>query len=452
MKNTITSFLKPYKPHYLPNLKLALPVVLSQAGQMIVNLADTLMVGQLGAAELAAVSFANSIFIVGFVLILGMSIAITPLVGKTHGSGKSENTGFWLKQGMVGVGAFAIAQTLLMLVVAPFMPFMGQEAEVVDMAIPYYIVLVSSIFPFSIFMVFKQFAEGISNTRIAMVITLAANIINIGLNYILIFGKLGAPHMGLMGAGWATLISRILMPIIFICVFVYLPFFKNYKQVYLSTKVELKKVWELIKIGFPIGGQMVIEVFAFSMGAIMMGWVNKEAMAAHQVVIAIVSVTYMMSSGLGSAATIKVSTYRGAEDWTNLKTSAYAIVHKVILFMMLTGITFVLVRNVLPSIFSDEVEVLQVAAQLMIVAGVFQIFDGLQVVWLGILRGLEDVKAPTIITFVTWILLAMPISYICAFVLEMGPVGIWVGYLAGLVIASIWLRYRFRGLYKKMIS
>lgn len=452
MKNRITSFLEPYKPHYLPNLKLALPVVLSHAGQMIVNLADTLMVGQLGAAELAAVSFANSIFIIGFVLILGTSIAITPLVGKRHGSGKSEKTGFWLKQGMAGVGAFAIVQTLLMLIVALFMPFMGQEAEVVDMAIPYYIVLVSSIFPVSIFMVFKQFAEGISNTRIAMVITLAANVINIGLNYILIFGKLGAPHMGLMGAGWATLISRILMPIIFIVVFAYLPFFKSYKKVYLSTKVELKKVWELIKIGFPIGGQMVIEVFAFSMGAIMMGWISKEAMAAHQVVIAIVSVTYMMSSGLGSAATIKVSTYRGAEDWGNLKASAYAIVHKVILFMILTGVTLVLVRNFLPSIFSNEDEVLQVAAQLMIVAGIFQIFDGMQVVWLGILRGLEDVKAPTIITFVTWILLAMPISYICAFVFEMGPVGIWVGYLVGLAIASVWLRYRFRGLYKKMIN
>ncbi|WP_282039945.1 MATE family efflux transporter [Saccharicrinis aurantiacus] len=452
MKNKITSFLEPYKPHYLPNLKLALPVVLSQAGQMVVNLVDTLMVGQLGSTELAAVSFANSIFIVGFVLIIGLSIAVTPLVGKTHGSGNSHKTGFWLKQGIVGVGMFAVAQTIIMLLVSLLMPFMGQEPEVVAMAIPFYIVIVSSIFPISIFFVFKQFAEGISNTRIAMVITLAANAINIILNYILIYGKLGAPEMGVMGAGWATFISRILMPLIFVLVFSYLPFFKSYKKVYLSTKVEMKKVWELIKIGFPIGGQMVIEVFAFSMGAIMMGWISKEAMAAHQVVIAIASVTYMMSSGLASAATIKVSTYRGAGDWFNVKASAYAIVHKVFVFMTFTAIAFILARNVLPRIFSDEFEVLLVASQLMVVAGIFQVFDGLQIAWLGILRGLEDVKAPTIITFVTWILMALPISYICAFQFNMGPSGIWVGYLSGLAIASIWLRYRFKGLYKKLIN
>jgi len=452
VKNKIASFIAPYKPHYLPNLKLALPVVLSQAGQMVVNLVDTLMVGQLGSTELAAVSFANSIFFVGFVLIIGLSIAVTPLVGKTHGSGNSHKTGFWLKQGIVGVGMFAVAQTIIMLLVSLLMPFMGQEPEVVAMAIPFYIVIVSSIFPISIFFVFKQFAEGISNTRIAMVITLAANAINIILNYILIYGKLGAPEMGVMGAGWATFISRILMPLIFILVFAYLPFFKSYKKVYLSTKVEMKKVWELIKIGFPIGGQMVIEVFAFSMGAIMMGWITKEAMAAHQVVIAIASVTYMMSSGLASAATIKVSTYRGAGDWFNVKASAYAIVHKVIVFMTFTAIAFILARNVLPSIFSDELEVLLVASQLMVVAGIFQVFDGLQIAWLGILRGLEDVKAPTIITFVTWILMALPISYICAFQFKMGPTGIWVGYLSGLAIASIWLRYRFKSLYKKLIN
>lgn len=446
------SFYQPYKPHYLPNIKLALPVVLSQAGQMTVNLADTLMVGRLGATELAAVSFANSIFIVGFVLTIGLSIAVTPLVGKAHGSGNSEKCGYWLKQGIVGVMLFAIVQAGFMFLAALFMPKMGQEPEVVKMAIPFYLILVASTLPVSLFMVFKQFAEGIANTRIAMIITLSANVINILLNYIFIFGKFGMVPIGVQGAGWATLIARIIMPTAFLIAFFKLPYFKYYKQVYLSAKIQWNHVWQIIKIGFPIGGQMVIEVFAFSTGAIMMGWISKEAMAAHQIVIAIASLTYMMSNGLGAAATIKVSNYRGAGDWMNLKLSAYAIIHKVIIFMSFAGALFILLRQILPNLFTEDATVLQITTLLMIVAGVFQLFDGLQVVWLGILRGIEDVKMPSLITFITWIVLAIPICYICAFTLNMGAVGIWIGYLFGLFIASAALQFRFKHIYHRLLN
>ncbi|TLX76027.1 MATE family efflux transporter [Labilibacter sediminis] len=444
------SYYQQFKPHYLTNLKLALPVVLSQAGQMTVNLADTLMVGRLGATELAAVSFANSIFIIGFVLSIGLSIGVTPMVGKAHGAGNSEEGGYWLKQGMFGVVLFAIIQAAIMFSVALFMYDMGQEPEVVKVAIPFYLILVASTIPVSVFMVFKQFAEGITNTRIAMIITLTANIINIILNYIFIFGKLGVAPMGVQGAGWATLIARIIMPTAIIIVFIKLPYFKKYKQVYLSAKIQWSKAWEIIKVGFPIGGQMVIEVFAFSMGAIMMGWISKEAMAAHQIVIAIASLTYMMSNGLGAAATIKVSNYRGAVDWHNLKLSAYAIVHKVIIFMSVTCVLFITLRHFLPGLFTKDSYVLLITTHLMIVAGIFQVFDGLQVVWLGILRGIEDVKIPSVITFITWIVLALPICYICAFILKMGAVGIWIGYLSGLMISSAALQYRFNRIYHQL--
>ncbi|SMO66307.1 multidrug resistance protein, MATE family [Saccharicrinis carchari] len=444
------SFYHDYSPHYWPNFKLALPVVLSQAGQMVVGLADTIMVGQLGATELAAVSFANSIFTIGLVVNIGLAIAVTPLVGKAHGANKPKKCGYWLKQGLVANFIFALLQIVLMFGVSFTMPFMGQESAVVQAAIPYYLILVSSILPFSIFMVFKQFSEGIANTRIAMVITLVANITNIALNYILIFGKAGFPQLGIDGAGWATLISRILMPLAFIIVFIRLPFFELYKASFKKAKIRFKEIVSVIKVGVPIGGQMVIEVFAFSMGAIMMGWINQESMAAHQIVISMASVTYMMSMGLSAAATIKVSNYLGAGDWSNLKHSAYAIIHKVIIFMFFTAILFIGLRNFLPTLFVDDVNVINIAATLMVVAGIFQLFDGLQAVWLGALRGLEDVRMPTVIAFITWIILALPISYICTFVLNMGPIGVWLGYLFGLFAGSILLHIRFAQMYRKM--
>jgi len=438
------SYYQRYSPHYLPNLKLALPVVFSQAGQMIVAIADTLMVGQIGATELAAVSFANSVFIIGFVLSIGLAVAVTPLVGKAYGASEPEKCSFWLKQGLVSNIVFAFLLMGIMFLSSRFLPFMGQEEKVIKLAVPYFLILVSSILPFSVFMVFKQFGEGISSTRLAMVVTLIANIVNIVLNYLLIFGKLGFPQMGVNGAGWATLISRVFMAITFVLVFYNLKFFKEYKIAFKKVTLSTKELITTMKLGFPIGGQMVIEVFAFSMGAIMMGWMGEKPMAAHQIVISLASLTYMMALGLSSAATIKVSNYFGANDNKSLKYSAYAVIHKVILFMICNGIMFVSLRKILPDLFINDTEVISIAASLMIIAGVFQVFDGMQAVWLGILRGIQDVKIPSLIAFITWIVLALPVSYLCAFVFNMGPIGIWIGYLLGLFIASMLLMFRFK--------
>ncbi len=443
------SYYQNYKPHYVPNIKLALPVVFSQAGQMIVGLADTIMVGQIGASQLAAVSFANGIFILGLVLSIGLAYGLTPLVGKAFGAGDRKQCADWLKQGLVANVIFAFVLILLMFVVGYFMQFMGQEEEVIFHAQTYYNLLLVSILPFCLFMVFKQFAEGVTNTRIAMVITLIANILNIILNYILIFGKLGFPELGIDGAGYATLISRIFMAVIFVWAFIRLSFFEEYRKAFSFVKIQISEVLKVLKVGFPIGTQMINEVFTFSMGTIMMGWISKNALAAHQIVLSMASLTYMMSVGLSSAATIKVSNYFGAKDFSNLKYSAFAIIHKVIIFMVFNGIMFVLLRNILPKWFVDNNDVVFIASQLMIIAGVFQIFDGLQVTWLGILRGLQDVKAPSVIAFISWILIALPISYVCAFVLNMHAIGIWTGYLSGLLIGSILLQIRFVKLYSK---
>ena len=436
-----------YKAHYWPNIKLATPVVLAQAGQMLVNVADTVMVGRVGTIPLAAASFANSIFINVLVLGIGISYAITPLVGKAYGAKHKDECGHWFQQGMYANVIIGILLSVLAGSIVLLMPFMGQETAVVDAAIHYYILLVLSILPLQVFNSYKQFAEGLSNTKVAMFITIGGNVLNILLNYIFIYGKFGAPALGLIGAGIGTLTSRIAMAVVFYWLSRQLSLFREYrsKQIEAFSKKAFSRIW---KLGLPIGLQSVIEVFAFSLGSIMMGWINAVSLAAHQIVLSMASVTYMMSSGLASATTIKLSIFRGKKNYPAIKHSAFASIHLVLLFMTSMGIIFLSLRCWLPSLFVEEMDVIEVAAGLMLVAGLFQIFDGVQVVALGILRGLEDVLMPVIGAGIAYWLISLPVGYVTAFVFNIGPIGIWIGYLTGLASAGIFLLTRFRLLYR----
>ncbi|TRX65802.1 MATE family efflux transporter [Carboxylicivirga sp. M1479] len=437
-----------YSAHYWPNIKLATPVVLAQAGQMLVNVADTVMVGQVGTIPLAAASLANSIFINVMVLGMGISFALTPLVGKAFGAKNKEDCAYWFQQGLYANAIIGVLLSLLAGAIVLIMPYMGQETAVVEEAIPYYILLVLSILPLQLFNNYKQFAEGLSNTKVAMIITIGGNVLNIALNYVFIYGHFGAPALGVVGAGIGTLVSRILMAVTFMIVSRQISLFNNYRGIHLSkfSMSAFRRIW---KLGLPIGLQSVIEVFAFSLGSIMMGWINAVSMAAHQIVLSMASLTYMMSSGLGSATTIKVSIFRGKKEYPSIKDSAFASLHLVVLFMTIMGILFVSLRYFLPSLFVDELDVIETAAGLMLVAGLFQIFDGIQVVALGILRGLEDVVMPVIGAGIAYWVISLPIGYLTAFTFDAGPVGIWIGYLAGLSSAGVFLLWRFRSLYKK---
>ena len=436
-------------PHYQSNLRLAFPVMLAQAGQMVVVLADNLMVGRLGAIPLAAASFANTIFVVGMVFGIGMVNGLTPLVGKAYGKGDSAAASHWLKQGLYSFQASGLILTLLLWMVSFFMPYMGQPPEVVTLALPYYHILVFSMIPFLLFFTFKQFAEGLGNTRIAMVITITANGLNIFLNYLWIFGKLGFPAMGLMGAGYATLASRLLMPLVFIWAYLKFDFFKLYREHIRSMPFSLHKSRQLLKLGLPIGGQSLIEVLTFSLGSIMMGWLGANALAAHQIVLGLASFTFMISSGLAAATTVKVSHFVGQNNPQKLRTSTFASLHLVLLFMLGNGILFVVFRHLIPSLFIQNKEVISIAASLMIIAGAFQLFDGLQVVMLGALRGLQDVKLPFVMLMIAYFLLALPSGRFFSMVLGLGPRGIWIGYLIGLLSIGSFLLFRFRWLAPK---
>jgi len=433
-----------YLPVYRKNLALAIPVIFSQIGQVTVNLVDSIMVGHIGTAQLAAASFATSVFLVGMLFGLGITLGITPLVGQSYNSNHPKNLGSWLKNGMLVNLIASILICIAMSSVVFLMNRMGQSKEVVQMAVPFYLIHVSSLIPLMLFFSFKQFFEGIGNTKIAMTITIIINLVNIALNYVLIYGKLGFPAMGLNGSGVASLISRLFMPVLFLLMIGRIPAFRVYLVDAIHSGFERIKIKRILSIGFPIGLQMVIEILAFTLGAIMLGWISKESLAGHQIAISMASMTYMISFGLASATTIRVSHAYGEHDRNELKHAIFASLHIVIAFMSLMGILFVLLRNQLPLLFTSDPAVIEVAAGLLVVGAFFQIFDGMQVVLLGALRGMADVKIPMFIAFFSYIIVSLPISYLLAFVFNFGYAGVWIGFVFGLSTAAVLFGLRLK--------
>lgn len=438
-----------YIPFYKRNLHLAFPVVISQLGQVSVSLVDNMMVGHVGTTELAASSFANNVFMLGMFFGMGITFGITPLVGNAFGNGKINEVVVWLKNGIFTHFAAALGLSLIMFAVYFLLPLMGQPDAVTDLAKPYYLLLCISYLPFMLFFSVKQFLEGIGNTKIAMHITIAANIINIVFNYLLIYGKFGFPEMGLNGAGVGTLISRVAMPILFFVYIVKTPGLKRYFVMAHNELFNRQKIISLLKIGVPIAFQIIVEGIAFSIGAIMMGWLGEVPLAAHQVAIGLASFTYMISLGVSQANTIRVSHQMGVKDYKALKMAAFASTQLVLMFMSLMGVIFVFARNVLPFLFTTDPEVIKIASGLLIIAAIFQVFDGLQVVMLSTLRGMADVRLPMFIAFFAYLFLGIPTSYFLAFKLLLGPQGIWYGYLLGLGTAAILFYLRFQYNLKK---
>lgn len=439
-----------YIPYYRRNLTLAFPIVLSQIGQVTVSLADNMMVGHVGTTELAAASFANSVFMIGMVFGMGLTMGLTPLVGKAFGQNQLQKAIVWLKNGITAHFMAALALTFLMFGIYYLLPYLGQPESVLRLAGPYYLLLCSSYLPFMFFFTLKQFFEGIGNTKIAMQITLTANIVNIAINYVFIFGKFGFPEMGLMGAGIGTLASRICMPLLFAYFIFRNNRFKRYFVFARYQKLLKKDMVALLKIGIPIGFQLIVEVAAFGIGAVMMGWLGETPLAAHQVALGLATFTYMISLGVSQANTIRVSHQMGERNYLSLRRAVFASTHLVLVFMSISAILFILGRNLLPLMFTPDKEVIQVAAGLLVIAAVFQVFDGLQVIMLSSLRGMADVTKPMIIAFIAYLLIGIPTSYVFTFVLDIGPQGIWYGYLVGLGTAGILFYLRFMRLLKRL--
>lgn len=436
--------IRQYFPYYKRLLKLAMPLVLTQAGQTMVQLIDNAMVGRVGTTELAAASFANSIYIIIMLFGLGVFMGVTPLVGHARGAEDATRVASIMKNGFALSGILLVGITAISLALVWAMPHMGQPVEVVELAIPYYRILVFSTIPFLLFSLLKQVGEGLGNTILAMIATISANLVNIGLNYVLIYGKLGFPQLGLMGAGYATLIARIIMPFILYAGFMRIQKTREYFKLMRTVQVTRAEVKHIFSVGLPIAGQLVMEVSAFALSSVMMGWLGAVALASHQVALGLASFTFMIANGVAMATTIRVSYQLGTRNFESMERVSYSAVHLVVAYMGLCGVAFLILRHQLPYIFTNDPLVIAQAASLLMVAALFQLFDGLQVVCLGILRGFADVKAPMFIAGFSYLAIGLPTSYLCAFTFGLGAEGIWYGFLAGLISAGILLAFRIR--------
>ncbi|WP_158838577.1 MATE family efflux transporter [Polaribacter sp. L3A8] len=449
-----------YTSEFKYNWKLAAPVMLGMLGHTFVSFVDNIMVGQMGTAQLAAVSLGNSFMFIAMSIGIGFSTAITPLIAEADSSGNIQEARSTYKSGLFLCTTLGIALFLGVYFSKPFMYLMKQPKEVVELAIPYLDLVAFSLIPLIIFQAIKQFSDGMSMTKYPMYATLIANIVNIVLNYLLIFGKFGFPEMGIVGAAYGTLISRIIMVI-------YLWLLLRYKErsaeIVKNIKffvLDILTIKKIVNLGSLSAMQMFFEVAIFTAAVWLSGLLGKNPQAANQIALNLSSMTFMVATGLSVAAMIRVGNQKGLQNYKELRRIAFSIFLLGVLLAMFFALLFFVFHESLPMIYVDlndtanyvdNMEVVSIASSLLLAAAFFQISDSIQVVFLGALRGLQDVKVPTILTFISYWIVGFPVSYYFGSEEMYGSFGIWLGLLAGLTTASILLFIRFNRLTLKLI-
>ena len=435
--------------------------MLGMLGHTFVSLVDNIMVGQLGSAELAAVSLGNSFIFIAMSLGIGFSTAITPLIAEADSEKNFQKGKSSFKHGLFLCTILSLALFALILFAKPLMYLMKQPEEVVVLAIPYLDLVAFSLIPLIIFQGFKQFSDGLSLTKYPMYATILANVINVALNYVLIFGKLGFPQMGIVGAAIGTLVSRVIM------LYFLWYLLKNKKKskdyvtnikLFVLKKSMIKKI---LNLGFPSAMQMFFEVAIFTAAIWLSGLLGKNPQAANQIALNLSSMTFMVAMGLSVAAMVRVGNQKGLRDFKELRRIAFSIFLLGLMLAFIFAILFLIFHKNLPTIyvdlndatnFIDNTEVVAIAAKLLIASAIFQLSDSAQVIILGALRGLQDVKIPTLITFIAYWVIGFPISYFLGKEDAFGSFGIWLGLLVGLTSAAILLYIRFNYLTKRLIS
>lgn len=449
-----------YTKEFKYNLQLASPVILGMLGHTFVTFVDNVMVGQLGAAELAAVSLGNSFIFIAMSLGIGFSTAITPLVAEADSEQNFTKGKSVFKHGFFLCTVLGVLLFLLLLFAKPLMFVMNQPEEVVALAIPYLDLVAFSLVPLIVFQAFKQFSDGLSLTKYPMYATIVANVLNVLINYLLIFGTFGFPEMGIVGAAVGTLVSRFVMLFYLWWLLAKRDKSKAYVTHIKFFKLNKQPLKKLMNLGLPSAMQMFFEVAIFTAAIWLSGTLGKNAQAANQIALNLSSMTFMVAMGLSVAAMIRVGNQKGLKDFKALRRIAESIFLVGFVFAVIFALCFVLFHKVLPDLYVDlddplnaldTAEVVKIAATLLLAAAVFQISDSLQVIALGALRGLQDVRIPTVITFISYWVIGFPISYFLGKEEAYGSLGIWIGLLAGLSVAAILLYFRFNYLTKRLI-
>lgn len=444
--------LRKYKLQYKSIITLAIPIIVGQLGTIVTGLADTIMVGQHSTEELAAASFVNNVINAFIVLGTGFSFNLTPLIGENLAKNKLIAIGGWLKNSLVA----NLTTTILILAMLAGIYFnldlLNQPEEIMPLIRPYYLITFASITFVMMANSFRQFVEGIANPSVSMWVFLSGNLLNIIGNYILIYGKFGAPELGLFGAGISTFVSRIVILLMFIIIFIrrnkYAPFRKGIAAIHIN-----RKSWKKLNaIGWPIGLQQGIEASTFCMTAIMIGWLGSLQLAAHQIAITISLISFTTYLGLGSAVAIRTSYFKGANDWQMVRKITLAGVHIALGIFSMVCIILYLTKDFLGFIFTDDVAVNDIVKTLIPILMIYQIGDSIQIVLTNALRGLADVKIIMIISFIVYFMIAIPSGYFCGFILDLGISGVWLAYPIGFACSVTLLSLRMKKLFKKHLG
>ena len=448
-----------YTKEFSYNLRLAYPVILGMLGHTLIGIVDNFMVGNLGSTELAAVSLGNSFIFIGMSLGIGFSTAITPLIAEADAEKDDKKIRTTFHHGLLLCTILGIAVFVLIVLSKPIMNLMNQPEAVVKLATPYIDWVAFSLIPVIVFQGYKQFADGLSQTKYSMYAIYLANVVHVFFNYVLIYGEWGFPKLGILGAGLGTVISRIMMVVFMHFLLRKNAAFKRYFKNFTFKEIRKSILIKIINLGLPSAMQMLFEVTLFTAAIWLSGSLGKNSQAANQIALTLASSTFMVAMGFSVAAMIRVSHTKGMKDYKQMITVARSIFLLTIIFEVFFGLIFVILNNYLPHLFLnmsdslqviDNQEIISIASKLLLVAAVFQISDGIQVVVLGALRGLQDVKIPMYITFVAYWIIGFPISYYLGKFTDLKATGIWIGLLAGLTAAALFLYIRFARLTKKV--
>ena len=428
------------KDHLLKNLSLSFPIMISQLGHITVGVFDSLMIGKVSVSQLAAVSLATSIFSFILLFCIGLSYGITPLISSSDRGKKYVSS--ILYNGMLVNVISCILLVSFVILTKHLLSYLGQDQEVLFHTYSYLDIICISLIPLILFQTFKQFIEGLGFTKPSMYISVISNVINIVLNAVMIFGLFGFPRLEIIGAAYATLISRVIM---FLLILIYCLNDRRFSKYILKRKflVNLNHIKDIFRIGFASGLQYIFEVGAFSVATVMTGSIGAIHLAAHQIALNLASISYMIASGIGSASMISLSYYDGKRNFEDMRRSGFASFLLVFILMIVSALVFIIFRNYLPVLYVDDSSVINIASTLLIIAGLFQISDGIQAVGLGILRGIRDIKKPTVVTFISYWIISIPLSYFLGIEYGYGVYGIWIGLSIGLTLAAIFHVTRF---------
>ena len=444
--------IKSIKEEVVNTVRLAYPVIIGQLGIIMMGVVDSIMVGKIGPVPLAAASLGNSLIFIILIIGIGCSIVVSPLVAILVGGKRYSECGVYFRQSLLVNILLSLVMIGVILIGVNFINKLHQPPEVIELTMIYMSIVGFSAFPLMIFQTYKQFIEGLSIMKPAMVISILANIINAFANWVLIFGELGFPKLGLAGAAWATFASRAFMALVIMFYVMRNDKFKQYDVTFHFRGLNFPVIKKILRLGLPSGFQYFFEVGAFSFAVIMIGWIGTNELAAHQIAINLASISFMGVLGISQAASIRVGNAMGEQSVSKIRKAGFTAIVLGAAIMSFSGITFVLLNNYLPTLYIDDEAVISIASRLIIIAAIFQLSDGIQAVGIGVLRGLTDVKGPTIITFIAYWIISLPIAYLLAFNFNLGVDGVWIGLLIGLTVSAFLLTLRFNYKSKHLIQ